>query len=194
MQRFDQVDRVLLQIMPQVEQIMSNQRERATTPDPALAFQQQTAQRFDQIEHSLLQIMALLQDMASRQHDTQGQDLGKPAQTDPTSAFPAPAPLKRTRSATGGKASPSKTKKTTRGKKLPRTLIPVRVFAEQHQVSVKAADRASKDGKMTVQRGRWLYNSRYITEALPTQGQQEFYELFHTRELFAPCKRCPHAS
>jgi hypothetical protein len=84
-------------------------------------------------------------------------------------------------------------KKRTKGKKLPRTLIPLHVFAREHGVSAGAADHAAQTGKITVECGKWLYNSRYITTALDQQGQSEFYVLFHEREGFRDCKECPHA-
>jgi hypothetical protein len=56
-----------------------------------------------------------------------------------------------------------------------------------------AADRAAQSGKITVESGKWLYNSRYITIALDQQGQSEFYAVFHEREGFRDCKECPHA-
>jgi len=78
------------------------------------------------------------------------------------------------------------------GKGLPRSLVLLRVFAQQHHIPLKAAARASKAGKIAVVRGRWLVNSRYATEALGTRGQQDFYILFREREGFTPCGRCPH--
>jgi len=81
-------------------------------------------------------------------------------------------------------------KKESKG--LPRTLILLRTFAEQHHVPLKVADRASKTGKIAVVRGRWLVNSRYATEALGARGQQDFYTHFHERGGFTLCDRCPH--
>lgn len=78
------------------------------------------------------------------------------------------------------------------GKGLPRTLILLRTFADRHHVPLKAADRASKAGKIAVVRGRWLVNSRYATQALGARGQQEFYTLFHRRQGFSRCDDCPH--
>lgn len=86
----------------------------------------------------------------------------------------------------------ARAKKRPRGKSLPRTLVLLRTFAEQHQVSMKQASRAVKSGKIAVVRGKWLVNSRWATEALDSRGQQEFYELFHGREGFLPCEHCPH--
>ena len=82
--------------------------------------------------------------------------------------------------------------KRVRGKRLPSSLVLLRVFAEQHHVSIRAADRASKAGKIAVVRGKWLVNSRYATEALSERGQYDFYEAFHEREGFTRCDRCPH--
>lgn len=82
--------------------------------------------------------------------------------------------------------------KETKGKKLAHPLIPLHVFAHEHGVSQDAADHAAQTGKVTVKRGRWLYNSRYITSALDQQGQREFYALFHERKGFKACGKCPH--
>ena len=78
------------------------------------------------------------------------------------------------------------------GKGLPRTLVLLRTFAERHHVPLKAADRASKSGKIAVVRGRWLVNSRYATQALGTRGQHDFYLLFKERVGFTRCDCCPH--
>lgn len=86
----------------------------------------------------------------------------------------------------------ARAKKKPRGKSLPRTLVLLRTFAEQHHVSMKQASAASKSGRIVVIRGKWLVNSRWATEALDQRGQQEFYELFHSREGFLPCEQCPH--
>ena len=86
-----------------------------------------------------------------------------------------------------------KARKGTKGKKLARSLIPLHVFAHEHGVSEGAADHAAQTGKIRVQHGRWLYNSRYITSALDQQGQREFYALFHERKGFRACGKCPHA-
>ena len=67
------------------------------------------------------------------------------------------------------------------------------MFAREHGVSEGAADHAAQTGKLTVECGKWLYNSRYITTALDQQGQSEFYALFHEREGFRECSECPHA-
>ena len=89
------------------------------------------------------------------------------------------------------KAKRAKSKRV-RGKRLPGSLVLLRVFAEQHHVSIHAADRASKAGKVAVVRGKWLVNSRYATEALGERGQYDFYEAFHERVGFTRCDRCPH--
>jgi hypothetical protein len=82
--------------------------------------------------------------------------------------------------------------KKGRSKDLPRGLILLRVFAEQHDVPLKAAARASNAGKIAVVRGRWLINSRYATQALGTRGQHDFYTLFKERARFTRCDSCPH--
>jgi hypothetical protein len=92
-----------------------------------------------------------------------------------------------------GTPAKKKARRGTKGKKLARPLIPLHVFAHEHGVSEGATDHAAQTGKITVKRGRWLYNSRYITSALDRQGQSEFYALFHERKGFRACGKCPHA-
>jgi len=88
----------------------------------------------------------------------------------------------------------TRAKKKQRGKHLPRALVLLRVFAEQHQISMKQASAAGQSGKFTVVRGKWLVNSRWATEALDQRGQQEFYEAFHLKAGFLRCDHCPHDS
>jgi hypothetical protein len=84
------------------------------------------------------------------------------------------------------------TKKTARGKRLPRNLVPLYVFRNAHGVSAKAAEHAMEKGKFTVERGRWTYNNRNVMIALGKLGQHEFYTVFHERENFQRCEQCPH--
>ncbi|MGB8348211.1 MAG: hypothetical protein WCD86_25240 [Ktedonobacteraceae bacterium] len=111
----------------------------------------------------------------------------------PTSTDPVgPPPAQKRSSLERRSPSATRTKKNHRGKKLPQTLVLLRVFAEQHRVSVKQASAAGQSGKIAVVRGKWLVNSRWATEALDQRGRQEFYGVFHTKEGFLPCNDCPH--
>jgi len=104
-----------------------------------------------------------------------------------------PVPIAKTEhTAPSIRAQIKKARKEMKGKKLAHPLIPLHVFAHEHGVSEDAADHAAQTGKITVKRGRWLYNSRYITSALDQQGQSEFYALFHERKGFRACGKCPH--
>lgn len=89
---------------------------------------------------------------------------------------------------------PAARAKKSRGKSLPRTLVLLRTFAEQHHISMKQASATGKSGKIAVIRGKWLVNSRWATEALDQRGQQKFYEVFHKKEGFLFCEHCPHIS
>jgi hypothetical protein len=212
-QRFDQVDRVLDQIETLLLENASKQHELPAKPDVLPTLQQITS-RFDQIEQSLLQLTTLVQYIVSSQHKktqvapsivthepiSHEADQVQQVYTAPTlldlSSRASQERSEHLSSSRGGKVQPHSTrrKKTPRGRSLPRTMIPLRVFAEQHHISLKVAETASKHGKLTIQQGKWLYQSRYVTKALRAQGQQEFYEYFHTYEGFAPCERCPHGS
>lgn len=186
--------------------------------EQVVTFEQQTIQRLDQvdrvlnqIEQSLLQLTTLVQDIVSSHHK---EPLVAPAivtqerishEADQMQQVPVTltSPVSTSHSSQEGleqtlspKAKPhlSGVKKRLRGKSLPRTMIPLRVFAEQHHISLKAAETAGSRGKLTIQQGKWLYQSRYITKALRAQGQQEFYEYFHTHKDFTACEHCPHSS
>lgn len=105
----------------------------------------------------------------------------------------APVPIAKTEhTSPSTRAQIKKAGKETKGKKLAHPFIPLHVFAHEHGVSQDAADHAAQTGKVTVKRGRWLYNSRYITSALDQEGQREFYALFHERKGFRACGKCPH--
>jgi DNA-binding transcriptional MerR regulator len=135
--------------------------------------------RQTQASMAVLQQQVSVYPYASASTD-QSQQSRQPEQRDGSSEH-RPMPKART-----------KTRFKKGGKGLPRTLVLLRVFAEQHHVPLKAADRASKAGKIAVVRGRWLVNSRYATEALGARGQQDFYDVFYGRDDFTRCERCPH--
>lgn len=111
-----------------------------------------------------------------------------------TKASPVEALSAKPASTGGHRPQPAtRAKKRHRGKSLPRALVLLRVFAEQHHVSMKQASAAGKTGKIAVVRGKWLVNSRWATEALDQRGQQEFYAVFHNRPGFTRCEQCPHS-
>jgi hypothetical protein len=183
-----------------------------------VAFEQQAIQRFDQverildqIEQSLLQLTTLVQDIVSSHrkepqvapsivaqklisHEADQMQQAPVTLTSPVSTSPSSQEGLEQTSSPKAKPRLSSAKKTPRGKSLPRTMIPLRVFAEQHHIPLKTAETAVSRGKLTIQQGKWLYQSRYVTKALRAQGQQEFYEYFHTHKGFAACEKCPHGS
>jgi len=158
-------------------------------------FEQEITQHFKRLESQGLQTLQIIGDLqrhlASLERTVLLQLEQIPAVQKGESSSPSvPAPMTQHQST----RTPVKHyRKRTKGKKLPRTLIPLHAFAREHRVSEGAADRAVQAGKITVESGKWLYNSRYITNALDQQGQSEFYDLFHEREGFRGCKECPHA-
>lgn len=83
-------------------------------------------------------------------------------------------------------------KATSRAKHLPKTLASRSAFATLHHIPDSVVARACNSGKIAATNGRWLYKSRIIFQALGESGQQDFYQVFHTRPDFTPCKGCPH--
>jgi hypothetical protein len=159
--------------------------------------EQEITQHFKRLEAQGLQILQIVADLQQHLSNLERtvplQREHKPAVQKGGSASPS-APTSKIEHESSSTRTPTKNaKKRTKGKKLPRTLIPLHVFAREHGVSEGAADHAAQTGKITVECGKWLYNSRYITSALDQQGQREFYALFHGREGFRACGRCPDA-
>ncbi len=158
--------------------------------------QQALERRLDRVDQALQQMLILFQELLSRQ----AQASVSARETAPAQKVPVPqlASLQQTRPATAptrtAQASRQQRKKTTKakGQKLPHTYVPLRTFAQEHQVSPKAIEFASKAGKIPVERGQWRYNNRLYAEALSPQGQQEFYKRFRAREGFVACEHCPH--
>jgi hypothetical protein len=161
-----------------------------TTVDERLtSLEQLITQHFDQVEERFERVEAQLRVViADLQHD-----LVKP---EPTVSL-AREQVKAVRP-TAPKTTPVRTavrksaKKTTRGKRLPKTLIPLSAFKIEHHVSNKAVEYALEKHKITVERGKWVHNNRNVMIALSQQGQHEFYSLFHGRDGFQPCNACPH--
>ena len=153
---------------------------------------------FDQLEAQALQTLQIINDLqrnlANLERTVLLQCEHIPAIQKGESSSPSvPAPM--TENQSSSTRTPVKhAAKRTKGKKLPRTLVPLHVFSREHGVSDGAADHAAQTGKITLESGKWLYNSRYITTALDQQGRSEFYALFHKREGFRNCKECPHAN
>jgi len=155
------------------------------------------ALHFDLLEAQGLQalqvITGLQQHLTNLERIVPTQYEQQPARQSGGSSSPS-VPVAKTEHTSPSTSAPAKkVRKGMKSKKLPRTLIPLHIFAHAHGVSEGAADHAAQTGKITVKRGKWLYNSRYITNALDQQGQSEFYALFHEREGFRACGKCPHA-
>lgn len=85
-------------------------------------------------------------------------------------------------------------KPSSLAKHLPKQLTARRAFAEVHHIPDSVVARACHSGKIAAVNGKWLYQSRIIFQALGERGQHDFYQLFHTRADFTPCKQCPHVS
>ncbi len=83
-------------------------------------------------------------------------------------------------------------KATSRAKRLPKTLASRSAFAALHHIPDSVVARACNSGKIAATSGRWLYKSRVIFQTLGERGQQDFYQVFHARPDFTPCKQCPH--
>jgi hypothetical protein len=159
--------------------------------------EQEITQHFRRLEVQGLEILQIIADLqqhlANLERTVPMQREHKLAvQKDGSSSSSTPVP-KIEHESSSTKTPTKNAKKRTKGKKLPRTLIPLHMFAREHGVSEGAADHAVQTGKIAVECGKWLYNSRYITTALDQRGQSEFYVLFHEREGFRDCRECPHA-
>ncbi len=164
--------------------------------DRLALLEQEIALHFDQLEAQGLQalqvITGLQQHLANLERTVPQHEQQLSRQNGSSSS--APVSVAKIEHASSSTRMPDKkARKGTKSKKLARPLIPLHVFAHEHGVSEGAADHAAQTGKFTVKRGRWLYNSRYITSALDQQGQREFYALFHERKGFRACGKCPHA-
>jgi hypothetical protein len=154
--------------------------------------EQEITQHFKRLEAQAIQILQIIADLQQhlpnleRAVPLQGEHK-LAVQKGGSSSASAPT-LKIEHESSTTRTSAKKARKRTKGKKLPRTLIPLHMFAREHGVSEGAADRTAQTGKIAVECGKWLYNSRYITTALDQRGRSEFYTLFHEREGFRDCK------
>ena len=172
----------------------------AAVSERLAGFEVRMTLHFDSLETQQRQMLQILSDLhADLQRFLANQERTTPLQSEHTSAASnarqtsASPAAKTTVASSPSRNSARKPAKKTKGKRLPRTLIPLHAFGQEHGVSEKATDHAAEMGKLSVTRGRWLYNSRYVTSALDRQGQHEFYTLFHERAGFQACKACPHA-
>ena len=82
----------------------------------------------------------------------------------PSSSTPSTPTKRAATKGTSTSTASRSSKPRGKGKSLPRTLIPLRVFADQHQIEMNVADRASESKKIAVVRGRWLFNSRLVAK------------------------------
>lgn len=165
--------------------------------DQLARLEQEMTVHFNQLEeqgHQALQgIAGLQQHLTNLERIVPQQYEQQPARQCGGASSPSVPVAKTEHTSPVTRAPVKKARRGTKGKKLPRTLIPLHMFAHEHGVSVGAADHAAQTGKISVKNGSWLYNSRYITSALDQQGQHEFYALFHDRQSFKVCGACPHA-
>jgi len=112
----------------------------------------------------------------------------------PSSSTPSTPTKRAATKGTSTSTASRSSKPRGKGKSLPRTLIPLRVFADQHQIEMNVADRASESKKIAVVRGRWLFNSRLVAKALDDAGKRSFYTYFWSQEGFTRCEQCPHGA
>ncbi len=75
---------------------------------------------------------------------------------------------------------------------LPQGLIPLHLFAQQHFVSSSEAQRLASHGMIRLVKGKWLVDSRKVTEALDAEGRRQFWVQFHHTSDFRSCDDCPH--
>lgn len=160
-----------------------------------------------EMTHSFRHILSLVQEQVEHRQrfDQVEQRVGEPPVDAEPGVQPVPeekpassTPLKPIRAATKGKSksTPARSSRKARGKgkSLPRTLVPLRVFADQHHIEMKVADRASESKKITVVGGKWFYNSRLVAKALDDAGKRSFYTYFSAQEGFTRCEQCPHGA
>jgi hypothetical protein len=172
------------------------------------ALEQQINERFEQLtvetqtvvadlrhdlEHRLVSILEQMEThLTALRGELQHPSTPATAQERPSTS------ISKARNATAPPPGPTASKRTkrttkTRAKKqLPGTLTPLSLFRQMHGITEKAVDNAVQREKLSVRRGAWLYQHRYITTALDREGQQQFYALFSERENFRRCGTCPH--
>jgi hypothetical protein len=160
---------------------------------PVLAGDTLLEDRLNQFEQRLSLQEDELRQYHEMLHTVQQQIEGLVVRSVETHAAPVARPPAKAASTGGRRPQPAtRAQKKHRGKNLPHGLVLLRVFAGQHHISMKQASAAGKAGKIAVVRGKWLVNSRWVTEALDQHGQSEFYEVFHRGAGFTRCEQCPH--
>ena len=153
--------------MAQIEIRLAHLEQTQEQPDP----------RLTELEAQHQQQIAKVESHYQRQIDELEAELARYRQGESTSST--------TSATTKKKASPP-------AKNLPKNLASRSAFAALHHIPDSVVARACNSGKIAVMSGKWLYKSRVIFQALGERGQQDFYQLFHTRPDFTRCKRCPH--
>jgi len=76
---------------------------------------------------------------------------------------------------------------------LPKHLVSLLAFAEQHQVAEGKVQTHVDMGLLPIRRGEWTDNDgAQVRLALDAKGRQAFYQIYHDVPPFVCCKRCPH--
>jgi excisionase family DNA binding protein len=76
---------------------------------------------------------------------------------------------------------------------LPRHLISVLAFAEQHRIPEQRVRTHIGISLLPVHRGAWTdHDGQEVTLAFDVKGCQAFHHLYHEMPLFVPCTYCPH--
>ncbi len=167
---------------------------RAAFADLRRTLEQQLTHHFDQLDAHLAQMLAetqRAQPSAPPQERPRPQAprarIAAPAPTTSTPSSPTTAPPKPT-------AKKRRKRKAKARKMLPSALVPLSIFRQAHGISEKAVENAVMRNKLAVVRGEWVFEHRYITNALDQAGRQQFFALFSERQGFQRCKQCPHAA
>ena len=76
---------------------------------------------------------------------------------------------------------------------LPRHLVSLFVFAQQHNVAEQKVQAAIKMGLLPVKRGEWTgTEGTPVPLALDAKGRRDFYQIYQGVPPFLPCEQCPH--
>jgi len=181
--RFDRVDQVLAQVTTLVQERIVEHKDSPSLQDEPKASVQAEPQSVQGVDEPSPQPLPISEAVTAPSAPP----------TPITPMNPSRTTLKQAKTASGAKRSTGK-KRSSKAKSLPRTLVPLRVFAKLHEIDMKAADRASESGKISVKTGNWLYESRAVAKALDVEGQRTFYDYFSTKEGFTRCEQCPHGA
>ncbi len=181
--RFDRVDQSLAQVTTLVQERIVEHTNSPSLQDEQKASVQAEPQSVQVVDEPPPQPLPISEAV-----------MAPPAPPTPiTPKNPSRTTLKQAKTPSGAKR-PTKKKRSSKAKSLPRTLVPLRVFAKQHEIDMKVADRASEGKKIPVVNGNWLYESRVVAKALDADGQRTFYDYFSTKEGFTRCEQCPHGA